>query len=222
MVRAGAAVGPHLPEVVIPLARRRLRQLVGHLVVDAEPAALAAHLDDRRRQGFAQNVNLLGEAVLGERQARRRLEATAALVDQPDVDYVSIKISALASQLNHWDWDGSLARVAERIRFLLQRAAAASPPTFVNLDMEEYHDLELTLAAFRQVLDEPELMASEAGIVLQAYLPDSFGALRELVTWAGERQERGGGQIKIRLGSSVSFDPVSNCVTVVSREQSAQ
>ncbi len=210
LLRAGAVVGPRMPTVVVPLARRRLRQMVGHLIVDAEPSALAAHLVSRREQGFAQNVNLLGEAVLGEREADRRLQATAALVDRPDVDYVSVKISSIASQLNYWDWTGSLDRVTNRLRLLLGRAAATSPPTFVNLDMEEYHDLELTLAAFRRVLDEPEFLTQEAGIVLQAYLPDSFGALRELVTWAGARQERGGGDIKVRLvkGANLAMERV--------------
>ncbi|MDH5291152.1 MAG: bifunctional proline dehydrogenase/L-glutamate gamma-semialdehyde dehydrogenase, partial [Acidimicrobiia bacterium] len=209
-VKAGALLGPRLPDLVIPMARRRLRQLVGHLVVDAEPAALAAHLAERRRQGFSQNINLLGEAVLGEREAARRLGAVAGLIDRPDVDYVSVKISSVASQLNHWDWDGSLDRVSDRLRLLLRRAAATTPPTFVNLDMEEYRDLELTLAAFKRVLSEPEAAHQRAGIVLQAYLPDSFAALRDLVAWAAARQEAGGGEIKVRLvkGANLAMERV--------------
>ncbi|MDH3682368.1 MAG: aldehyde dehydrogenase, partial [Acidimicrobiia bacterium] len=93
LLRAGAVLAPRRPDLVVPLALRRMRQLVGHLVADAEPAALAEHLAARRSHGFAQNVNLLGEAVLGEREADRRLQATAELVDQPHVDYVSIKVS---------------------------------------------------------------------------------------------------------------------------------
>ncbi|MEZ5409950.1 MAG: bifunctional proline dehydrogenase/L-glutamate gamma-semialdehyde dehydrogenase [Acidimicrobiales bacterium] len=209
-LKAGALLGPRLPRLVIPMARHRLRQLVGHLVVDAEPAALAAHLAERRRQGFSQNINLLGEAVLGEREAARRLAAVADLIDRPDVDYVSVKISSVASQLNHWDWDGSLDRVSDRLRLLLRRAAATDPPTFVNLDMEEYRDLELTLAAFKRVLSEPEAAHQPAGIVLQAYLPDSFAALRDLVTWAAARQEAGGGEIKVRLvkGANLAMERV--------------
>ena len=206
----GARLAPHLPRLVMPLARRRLRQLVGHLVVDAEPSAMAAHLAAARADGYGQNVNLLGEAVLGRREADRRLAATAALIDQPHVDYVSVKISAVAAQLNHWDWPGSLDRVTERLRLLFERAAASDPPTFVNLDMEEYHDLELTVAAFRAVLDDPAFTTSSAGIVLQTYLPDAFDALGELVGWAGERQRRGGAPIKIRLvkGANLAMERV--------------
>src|SRR3546814_19669294 len=106
------------------------------------------------------------------------------------------KISGVASQLQHWAWDDSLDRIADRLRTILR--AARSRGTFVNLDMEEYHDLQLTMAAFRRVLDEDEFLGTEAGIVLQAYLPDASDALRDLVGWAGARHDRGGGDGKIR------------------------
>lgn len=152
LLRAGGVLGPRLPKIVMPLARRRMRQLVGHLVVDAEPEALADHLSVRREAGFDQNVNLLGEAVLGEREAAKRFDATTELLGQPDVDYVSIKVSAVASQLEPWAWDEGLARITLRLRELFRKAAAASPPTFVNLDMEEYHDLELTMEDRKSVV----------------------------------------------------------------------
>ena len=208
LLRVGGRVAPLLPGIVMPLARRRMRQLVGHLVVDARPAPLRQHLARRRADGFDLNVNLLGEAVLGETEARRRLEATKALLAEPDIDYVSVKISGVASQLNHWAWDDSVDRISDRLREVLTTARQRG--TFVNLDMEEYHDLELTIAAFRRVLDEPALADVEAGIVLQAYLPDSFDALGELVAWATARHERGGAGIKIRLvkGANLAMERV--------------
>ncbi|MEX2627513.1 MAG: hypothetical protein WD225_11570, partial [Ilumatobacteraceae bacterium] len=81
LLRVGALVGRVLPGVVMALARRRLRALVGHLVVDAEPQPLHRHLADRHRQGFDLNVNLLGEMVLGEEEAERRVAATLELID---------------------------------------------------------------------------------------------------------------------------------------------
>lgn len=210
LLRAGAFVGRFLPGVVIPLARRRMRKLVGHLVVDADPHALSQHLERRRDSGFGQNVNLLGEAVLGESEADRRLRATVALLDQPHIDYVSIKVSAVASQLNYWDWEGSIRRITDRMRVLFRHAKASNPPTFVNLDMEEYHDLELTVEAFTTVLAEDEFRGLDAGIVLQAYLPDSFDALRHVVDWAGERYANGGGTVKVRLvkGANLAMERV--------------
>lgn len=211
LLRVGARLAPCLPGVVVPLATRRLRQLVGHLLVDASSERLRRHVAKRRKAGFRINVNLLGEAVLGEAEADRRLDAVLRLLDEPDIDYVSIKTSALVPQLNYWDYRGSLDRVCERLRTVLRHARAGNPPTFVNLDMEEYHDLELTLDTFMGVLSEPEFADVNAGIVLQAYLPDSFAALQRLVSWANERHDRGSaGHIKIRLvkGANLSMERV--------------
>ncbi|MGI9608463.1 MAG: bifunctional proline dehydrogenase/L-glutamate gamma-semialdehyde dehydrogenase [Acidimicrobiales bacterium] len=210
LLRAGAKLGPILPGVVMPLARRRMRSIVGHLVAPAEPGRLEAHLAVQREHGYALNVNLLGEAVLGEREATRRLDELLAVVDQPDVDYVSVKVSAVASQLNHFAHEASLARIIDRVRVLIDQAARVAPPTFVNFDMEEYHDLDLTLDAFMHVLGEPEYATVDAGIVLQAYLPDALPAMQRLVAWANERHDAGGGEIKIRLvkGANLAMEQV--------------
>jgi len=215
LLRMGAALAPVIPSLVMPLARARMRSLVGHLVVDADEKGMASHLDRRREEGFRLNVNLLGEAVLGNDEADRRLDEAARLLRQPDVDYVSVKVSAVVAQLNPWDHDRNVDRVVERLRPLFEVAATTNPPTFVNLDMEEYHDLDLTLAAFERLLSEPAMHSVDAGIVLQAYLPDSFPALQQLVAWAQERHEREidgrrGGRIKVRLvkGANLAMERV--------------
>ena len=179
-----ARLSSHLPGAVVPLARRRLRAMVGDLVADAQDPALGRHLARLRAEGFGVNVNLLGEAVLGHEEAARRRDALVALMERPDVDYVSVKVSSVAAQLNLWSYRQTLARTKDALRVTLRAGAAASPPAFVNLDMEEYRDLSLTLDAFTQLLDEPEFHAVEAGVVLQAYLPDSLDALVRLAAWA--------------------------------------
>ncbi|MDR2113964.1 MAG: bifunctional proline dehydrogenase/L-glutamate gamma-semialdehyde dehydrogenase [Bifidobacteriaceae bacterium] len=208
LVAVGGRMAPLLPGLAMPLARARLRQMVGHLVVDAADRPLSRHIERARAAGYRLNLNLLGEAVLGEKEARKRLDRTIALVRRPDVDYVSIKISSLASQLVTWDRAGSVARILEHLRPLLQAAGAAG--TFVNLDMEEYRDLDLTLDAFRQALLDPEFLQLEAGIVIQCYLPDALGAIEQLVAFAQERQAAGGAAIKVRLvkGANLSMEQV--------------
>ena len=57
--------------------------------------------------------------------------------------------------------------------------------------MEEYRDLDLTIAVFERILDQPQLKTLEAGIVLQAYLPDALGALQGLTAWAQRAACRG-------------------------------
>ncbi|WP_435736748.1 bifunctional proline dehydrogenase/L-glutamate gamma-semialdehyde dehydrogenase [Cellulosimicrobium sp. PMB13] len=207
LLRVGAGVAPVLPSVVVPAARFRLRQLVGHLVADAGKG-LGAHLARTRAEGYALNVNLLGEAVLGEDEARARLERTIALVERPDVDYVSVKVSSVASQLVTWDLDGSRDRVVERLLPLYR--AARDHGVFLNLDMEEYRDLALTTEVFRAILGRDELRDLEAGIVLQAYLPDALGALDELTAFATERVAAGGAPVKVRLvkGANLAMEHV--------------
>ncbi len=210
LLRLGGRLAPVAPGLIMPIARRRLRQLVGHLLVDADPATLRRHMSRKQAEGVALNINILGEAVLGETEATRRLDRTLELIGDPAVTYVSVKASSIASQIDLWSFDDSLRRVKDRLRVLCTEGMATAPPTFVNVDMEEYKDLHITLRAFTEVLDEPDLVNVEAGIVLQTYLPDSFMALRELTDWALDRHERGGAKIKVRLvkGANLAMERV--------------
>jgi len=207
-VRLGAVVAPVLPWPVVPMARRVLRAMVSHLVIDARPAKLGntlAALDD---DGIRLNLNLLGESVLGEDEALRRLQGITSLVERDDVDYVSVKVSSIASGLSMWSFEHEVDRVVERLLPLYLLAAANE--TFINLDMEEYRDLDLTMAVFMRLLDEPELAGYEAGIVLQAYLPDAYAAMDRLHEWSSSRVGAGGAPIKVRVvkGANLAMERV--------------
>ncbi|GMA41373.1 proline dehydrogenase [Mobilicoccus caccae] len=210
----GAKLAPLAPSLVVPLARLRLKQMVGHLVGDAKDPVLAKHLAAGRDQGFRLNVNLLGEAVLGEKEAASRTRRVTELLERPDVDYVSIKVSSLVSQISTWDHEGTVAHCLERLRPLYRVANTRSPKAFVNLDMEEYRDLDLTIELFRRMLSEPEFHDLEAGIVLQAYLPDALPALEELADFAKKRVAEGRAGIKVRLvkGANLAMEQVEAAV----------
>jgi RHH-type transcriptional regulator, proline utilization regulon repressor / proline dehydrogenase / delta 1-pyrroline-5-carboxylate dehydrogenase len=202
LIRAGARLGVVAPWLVVPVARWSLRRMVRHLLVDASDARLGAAIGRIRGgdPGLRLNVNLLGEAVLGEREASRRLEGTRRLLQRQDVDYVSIKVSATVAPHSPWAVDEAVADAVDALAPLF-RLAAALPggAKFINLDMEEYRDLDLTLAVFTTLLDREELLGLGAGIVLQAYLPDALGAMIRLQRWAQLRQARGGAPIKVRV-----------------------
>ncbi|HYP73258.1 MAG TPA: bifunctional proline dehydrogenase/L-glutamate gamma-semialdehyde dehydrogenase, partial [Microbacterium sp.] len=213
-VRTGAAIAPVLPAPTVPIARRVLREMVGHLVVDARPDKLRPALETLRKprgpglEGARLNLNLLGEAVLGEREALRRLEGIHDLIRRDDVDYVSVKVSAIASHISMWAFDETVDLVVERLLPLY--LTASTDRTFINLDMEEYRDLDLTIAVFTRILEDPRLHGLEAGIVLQAYLPDALPALRQLTAWAQRRVDNGGARIKVRLvkGANLAMERV--------------
>ena len=196
--------------IVIPTAKARLRQLVGHLIADARPGKLTKHISKSKSDGISLNLNLLGEAVLGEGEANYRYEETFNLLKRNDVDYVSIKLSAVASQLSMWGFETTVQRLVDKLTPVYQYAASQSTPKFINLDMEEYRDLGLTILVFKKLLSKPELQRLEAGIVLQAYLPDSFEALKELTAFATERTANGGAGIKVRIvkGANLAMEHV--------------
>jgi RHH-type proline utilization regulon transcriptional repressor/proline dehydrogenase/delta 1-pyrroline-5-carboxylate dehydrogenase len=137
-IQVGGGFATLFPWIIIPIARWVLRKMVGHLVVDASPKQLDKTLSTLRADGRRLNINLLGEAVLGEREANRRLQGTRELLERDDVDYVSIKVSSVASQLSMWGFDETVARVVERLTPLYEQAARASSKgsrKFINLDM---------------------------------------------------------------------------------------
>ena len=196
------------PSPALRVVHARVRSLSRELILDSAPAALSRHLLARKRQGIRLNVNVLGEAVLGEREANERFARVLAMMRRDDVDYVSVKLSSIVSQITTIDHGGSLERVGERLRTLYR--CAIDEGVFVNLDMEEFRDLRLTLESFCGVLGEDEFVALSAGIVLQAYLPESLAALETLAAWSAERARRGGAAIKVRLvkGANLAMEEV--------------
>lgn len=209
-VRVGGAMAPILPGIVVPAARMALRSMVGHLIIDATDAKLGSSIKKLRREGIDLNINLLGEAILGENEADRRLAGTMKLIQRVDVDYVSIKVSATVAPHNHWAFDEAVDHIVEKMRPLYRAARDSSPRTFINLDMEEYKDLDLTIAVFTRLLAEDEFKNYEAGIVLQGYLPDALGAMIALQEFAAERVAAGGAAIKVRIvkGANLPMEQV--------------
>lgn len=185
------------PRVVTALVHNRVRSNSKGLILPYEVDGLSKILRRRLKDGIKLNINVLGEAVLGQHEADTRFKQILEMILRPDVDYISVKLSAIVSQLVTVDHSGSLDRVCERLRILYR--ASIEHRVFINLDMEEYRDLALTVAAFKRVLVEPEFSKMTAGIVLQAYLPESHAAFYDLAQWAKDRYRKTGGRIKIRL-----------------------
>ncbi|GAA1498008.1 proline dehydrogenase family protein [Paeniglutamicibacter kerguelensis] len=210
-VALGGFMAPIMPGVVVPISRKVLREMVGHLIIDATDAKLGASISKIKKEGIDLNVNLLGEAILGQGEAARRLEGTHKLLSRDDVDYVSIKVSSTVAPHNHWAFDEAVEHIIEKLVPLYRLAATSAPKKkFINLDMEEYKDLDLTIAVFTQILDMEEFRDLEAGIVLQAYLPDALSAMIHLQEWSAKRTAIGGAPIKVRVvkGANLPMEQV--------------
>lgn len=210
LIKVGGFFAPIFPGIVVPLARWALKTLIGHLIIDASEKKLARSLKHLKKKGDRLNINLLGEAVLGDHEADRRLAGVSALIARDDVDYVSVKVSAISSQLSMWAYDQTVDRVVGRLMPLYQQAAATTPPTFINLDMEEFKDLEMTIDVFTRVLGDKSLRQYTGGIVLQAYLPEALGAMKTISAFGAARVKAGGAPVKVRVvkGANLQMEQV--------------
>jgi RHH-type transcriptional regulator, proline utilization regulon repressor / proline dehydrogenase / delta 1-pyrroline-5-carboxylate dehydrogenase len=192
-----AAISRALPKPVLFTVHTQVKLLSKGIILPAESKKLSRQIKKRAKKGIRLNINVLGEAVLGEDEANERFERVMQMMQRPEVDYVSVKLSSVASQIISLDRKGTLERVSEKLRHIYRTSIATN--TFVNLDMEEFRDLRLTVDAFKLVLNEGEFKNLYAGLVLQAYLPESHEVFAELVEWSLERHKQSGGVIKIRL-----------------------
>ena len=192
-----ASISRVLPKPVLFAVHTQVKLLSKGIILPAESKKLSRQIKKRAKKGIRLNINVLGEAVLGEDEANERFERVMQMMQRPEVDYVSVKLSSVASQIISLDRNGTLERVSEKLRHIYRTSIATN--TFVNLDMEEFRDLRLTVDAFKLVLNEGEFKNLYAGLVLQAYLPESHEVFAELVEWSLERHKQSGGVVKIRL-----------------------
>jgi RHH-type proline utilization regulon transcriptional repressor/proline dehydrogenase/delta 1-pyrroline-5-carboxylate dehydrogenase len=173
-------------------------------------------------QGIAFTADILGEAVVSETEADEYAARYLALMTSlareikkwPDVCQsnasprgnlpalnVSVKISALYSQIHPADPETALAKLSERLRPILREAKALG--AFINFDMESYVLKDVTLGLFKSIFAEPEFAAGPAcGLALQAYLKDSPTDVDEVINWARENKRR----ITIRLVKGAYWD----------------
>ncbi len=214
MLRGFQSFGEYLPSVAIPLVKEKMRQETANVILPAEPDMLREHLRSRRAEGVRMNVNLLGESLLGEEEAQRRLASYLAALQIPEVECVSVKISTLYSQISTLARAETVRIIADRLE-LLYRAAlrnhfigrdGSEVSKFVYLDMEEYRDMSLTAEVFMQTLSRPGMEKVQAGIALQAYVPDSFPVQKRITDWAVGRVRSGAAPITIRIVKGANME----------------
>ncbi|HEV3416987.1 MAG TPA: L-glutamate gamma-semialdehyde dehydrogenase [Pirellulales bacterium] len=180
----------------------------------------AAHAERQKKRAFT--LDILGEAVTSEFEAERYLQAYLQLIEGiaptvnswPEISRldrddrgplprvnVSVKLSALDSQFDPADRDGTTSRVAQRLRTLLR--AARRHNAHVHIDMESYEAKDLALHIFQTVLAEVEFRDwPHVGIVIQCYSRDAGRDLEELAEWTQTR----GTPIWVRLVKGAYWD----------------
>jgi RHH-type proline utilization regulon transcriptional repressor/proline dehydrogenase/delta 1-pyrroline-5-carboxylate dehydrogenase len=203
-------------------ARANATRMARRFIAGTNVNEVLAAVTSLRKQGFAFTLDLLGEAVISEREAEDYQKSYLDLIDgltptintwpehyRLDCDQdgrlprvnVSIKLSALVSHFRPADAPGTASAVKARLRPLLRKAREQH--AYVHVDMEQHSYKDLTLEIFKQTLLEEEFRDwSDVGIVLQAYLPDSERDLSRLLEWSRER----GTPVWIRLVKGAYWD----------------
>ena len=204
--------------IAVPIFKKRLRLETSGVIIDEAAPVLNKHLSERSSEKIGQNVNLLGEVVLGTGEAEKRYKHYLEALALPNINYISIKISGIYAGINPLNYEKNKADLIEKMS-TIYRAAMQNPyidengnsrAKFVNLDMEEYKDTELTLDVFKATLSLPEFKNLEAGIVVQAYLPDAWNFQTELLEFAHKRVAEGGSPLKLRLvkGANLQMETI--------------
>jgi RHH-type proline utilization regulon transcriptional repressor/proline dehydrogenase/delta 1-pyrroline-5-carboxylate dehydrogenase len=183
---------------------------------------IVATLKKLHEQDIAFTVDILGETVVSESEADQYAKKYLDLMDLlareiakwqrpcksnesprgqlPPLN-VSVKISALYSQIQPADPETAIDRISARLRPILRRAKELG--AFINFDMESYVLRDLTLRLFKTIFSEPEFAAGPAcGLAMQAYLKDCETDLRDVLAWARECKRR----ITVRLVKGAYWD----------------
>jgi RHH-type proline utilization regulon transcriptional repressor/proline dehydrogenase/delta 1-pyrroline-5-carboxylate dehydrogenase len=200
-----------------------IKNMGKQFIAGSAPQEALSVWENLRSQGMAFTADLLGEAVVSEKEAERYLKRYFALLETLDdvqktwepldaeageLDWgcvpkinVSIKPSAMYSQMHARAFDHSVDRAKERLRLILRKAVAAR--AHVCLDMEHNDLKNLTLAIYRSLLEEDEFKDyPHTGIVIQAYLRDSEQDLKHLLQWARKKKRK----FTIRLVKGAYWD----------------
>ncbi len=203
-------IGSKVPNVSIPLMLSQIQSITNTIVFYVGDKRFDKHSENRKKEGVKLNVNLIGETLVGEGEAMDRIVAYKHLINETNVHYISIKISTIYSHISPVAYDYTVKKLVERLSILYDEVLKIEKGTgiikFINLDMEEYRDMSLTVDTFINTLSLPRFKDLRAGIVLQAYVPDSYNYLLKLQKWALDRIEKGGAPIKIRIVKGANME----------------
>lgn len=204
----GLGLGSLAPGLMAGAIKKNVTQMAKMFITGENPNEALSVLKKMRKNNMTFTVDILGEATLSEKEAAEYTSKYQELMDglakdaekwdtNPLLDSdsegaipkvnVSVKMSALYSQINDRAWDETKSIVKDRLRPLFKKAMEKN--IFLNLDMEQYSVKHLTMEVFKELLMEPELRGYKFfGCVIQAYLKDSSDDIKDLSAFAKARQ----------------------------------
>ncbi len=207
----------HVPARLMGETSRRGAELFARrFIMPPGAETVAETVRQLRDHGRLPSFDLLGEAVLSEREAEAYLERYLALIRQLADDasageitaggvfalQVSLKLSSLTAHFSPVDPDGTIARVRPPLEAIVEAAETAG--VGVTVDMEQFEYRDLTWEMFTRTFARGERFGGwpGAGIVLQAYLREADAHAEALVAFARVR----GVPFQVRLVKGAYWD----------------
>ena len=202
--------------------RKNVTDMARRFIVGENAAQSLPALRRLYGEGFAFTVDLLGEATISDSEAETYRLRYADLIEKLSHETarwpgngllennhagaiprtnVSIKVSAMDSQLDAVDPAGGVERLKRRVLPLF--LAAKERGVFVNVDLEKWDMHDITYDLFEELACHPELRDyPHMGIVVQAYLKTAHRDLERLRDLARRR----GAPITVRLVKGAYWD----------------
>ncbi|MDH5541765.1 MAG: proline dehydrogenase family protein [Nitrospinota bacterium] len=202
--------------------KKGILEFAERFIIGKDPESALKVMGKLYKDGLACTADLLGEATVSQVEAEiykaryleliEKLSASVGKWSENSllsrnssgsipVANISLKISALDSQLESADLAGSVSRLKEMALPIFLKAREKN--VFVNIDLEqwEYHDITYTL--LEEILAHPDMKGwPHIGIVVQAYLKAAEADVERLFTLARVR----GTPLTVRLVKGAYWD----------------
>ena len=217
-----SGLGQLAPSLMVKNIKKQISQVAKMFITGSNNKEALKIISKNWENNLAFSMDILGEATLSEDEAesyfkkyftlmdklteasklwpKRELLQKDSFGDLPSGN-ISIKASSLFSQIKVEAWEYSKEQIKNRLRPLFQKAVKNF--IFINLDIEQYHYKDLFLEIFKELIMEEELKNyPHFGIVIQAYLKDSFKDLQDLTRFSEKRRQ----PITVRLVKGAYWD----------------
>ena len=221
-ISSGLRLSRLAPSIAAASIKNQVEDMAKVFIAGNSPKDILKVLNQMRKNHQLFSIDILGEATLSEKEAleyqskylnlmddlieSRTQWPTNELLDRdplgpiPSVN-ISVKASALFSQIRTEAWEFSKTELKNRLRPIFKKAVENF--IFINLDVESYQYKTLYYEVFKELLSEPDFKSyPHFGIVLQAYLKESFEDLKDLKTFCQTR----GCPLTVRLVRGAYWD----------------
>ena len=219
-----AGIGGRLGTKVLGKAiRTNIENMALQFIIGNTISKTVKNLNRLRRKNFAFTLDILGEATVSEKEADSYAENYIRLLEglqQAQSDWtalgtsnstqdcplgakvnISIKPSALYSQINPVDVEGSVGHILDRLKPVYRKIVEMNGFMCIDTEMRKYK--EITFELYRRLRSNSEFRDyCHLGLAMQVYLKSSDRDIDLMLEWS--RQQRL--PISIRLVKGAYWD----------------